>query len=133
MSKPIHTPGPISVNTASGDCDLISGDKSVAIVSQFNWLANEVNQPMPFTENARLLAAAYNAFDSAAKKLNLNAVECAERMADSGIAELVAALELHYASHVAFEHGDDAEAERQYALAIERTRAVLAKVKGGAS
>jgi hypothetical protein len=48
-------------------------------------------------------------------------------------AEMVEALELHYAAHVAFEHADDAEAKRKYALAVERTRSVLAKVKGGAA
>lgn len=34
--------------------------------------------------SARLFAAAYNAFDSAAKKLGVNAVELAEAMRDGG-------------------------------------------------
>jgi hypothetical protein len=42
--------------------------------------------------NARLLAAAYNALDSAAKKMGVNAVLLAEAMADGGIAELVETL-----------------------------------------
>lgn len=41
---------------------------------------------------ARQMAAAYNAFDSAAKKLGLNAVEFAERMQAGGIAEVLEAL-----------------------------------------
>ncbi len=43
--------------------------------------------------NARLLTAGWNAFDSAAKRLGLNAVEFAERMQDGGIAELLTVLE----------------------------------------
>jgi len=39
--------------------------------------------------NARLLIAAYNAFDSAARKLGVNAVELAERMADGELARLI--------------------------------------------
>jgi hypothetical protein len=83
-------------------------------------------------ENARLLTAAFNAFDSAAKKLGCTAIELAERMQEGGLAELVEALGHHYGTHVAFEQSDDAESEREHAIAIDKTRAVLAKVKGGA-
>lgn len=41
--------------------------------------------------NARLLIGAYNAFDAAARRLGVNAVELAEGMADGGLAELVKA------------------------------------------
>lgn len=56
------------------------------------------------TDNARLLAAAYNAFDSAAKILGLNAVEMAERMEDGVLlAELLdnADCILHHTSYLA--------------------------------
>jgi len=84
------------------------------------------------TGNARLLAAAYNAFDSAAKRLGCNAVELAESMQDGGIAALVETLNLFEQSRTAFEHGNDEESERLYAQAAERNRVVLAKVNGGA-
>ena len=45
--------------------------------------------------------------------------------------EMMRALELHHASHVAFEHGDDAESENQYALAVEATWAIIAKSTAG--
>ncbi len=41
--------------------------------------------------NARLLISAYNAFDAAARRLGVNAVELAEGMADGELAELVKA------------------------------------------
>jgi len=46
-------------------------------------------------------------------------------------AEMMHALQLHHASHVAFEHGDDVESERQHVLAVEATWAIIAKSNGG--
>jgi hypothetical protein len=48
-------------------------------------------------------------------------------------AEMTAALYLHHAAHVAFEHGNDEESERQYAKAVDATRVILAKVRGDAA
>jgi hypothetical protein len=45
-------------------------------------------------------------------------------------AEMVRALELHHASHVAFEHGDDVESKKQYALAVEATRSIVRESNG---
>jgi hypothetical protein len=78
MSHAIHALGPIE---AGQDGELYSKSKhqSVAMV-----LLSEEGEAI-----APLLAAAYNAFDSAAKALNVNAIELAERMQDGGIAELL--------------------------------------------
>jgi hypothetical protein len=103
MSKPIHTPGPLEFlelghteephnrfkplticeGRENGDdiANVYSADDSTVSITREQAIGN-----------ARLLAAAYNAFDSAARVLGCNAVELAERMADGGIAALVEAV-----------------------------------------
>ena len=76
--------------------------------------------------NARLLAAAYNAFDSAAKKLGVNAVEFAERMQDGVLFDLIDAAQ--FAAET-FEHSGC----EKNVCPICLIRAILAKVNGGAS
>jgi hypothetical protein len=76
--------------------------------------------------NARLLAAAYNAFDSAARALNVNAVELAERMHDGGLAELIKCLEQMTEFYV------DDYSDRDISKPVKRARAILAETKGGA-
>ena len=61
--------------------------RMIACVNACTGISSETLEGAP-----RLLAAAYNAFDSAAKVLGCNAVELAERMADSGIADLIQAV-----------------------------------------
>ena len=83
-----HTPGPLHISRVND--------------STFNLLLKAIpgdvvceTDAIPEEEaNARLLAASYNAFDSAAARLGLNAVELAERMQDGGIAEFIDALRL---------------------------------------
>ena len=78
MSKLIHTPGPCRRHR--NGAEIAVGKEIIALCCS--------------TEaNGRLLAAAYNAFDSAARKLGCNAVEMAERMQGGGIADLVVAFE----------------------------------------
>jgi hypothetical protein len=83
--------------------------------------------------NARFLAASYNAFDSAARRLAINAVEFSERMADGGIAELLEALDylLEQTVDMDLKYGilltEGEEDARAKALAI------IAKAKGGAA
>ena len=79
--------------------------------------------------NARLLAASYNAFDSAATRLNLNAVELAERMQDGGIADLVSNLKDAERFMRGFE-GDEMQEGIDSMLAD--IRAGIAKVEGRA-
>ncbi len=78
---------------------------------------------------ARGIAAAYNAFDSAAQRLGLNAVEFAERMADGALADL---LESHndmlYRFHSCISDGNGEIDGDKGAMA--RARAVIEKVKG---
>jgi hypothetical protein len=84
VSKPAHTAGPLGVHNTwiySGN-DPISGTV----------IAETKGDSVDKRTNARLLAAAYNAFDSAGKKLGLNAVLLAEALADGGIAQLVEAV-----------------------------------------
>jgi hypothetical protein len=82
MSKPIHTAGPVEVGQ-DGELYSYSKHQSVAMV-----LLSEEGEA-----NARLLVASYNAFDSAAKKLGLNAVELAEAMQSGQLTDLLRALQ----------------------------------------
>ena len=100
MSKPIHTPGPVEViMEADRHVDgapfkdyfiVTSGEKNRTIADTYNcdFVLTEEDRHA----NARLLAAAYNAFDSAARQLGCNAVELAEGMAERGIADLIQAV-----------------------------------------
>jgi len=82
---------------------------------------------------ARIMTAAVNAFDSAARRLAINAVELSERMADGGIAELLEALDylLEQTVDMDLKYGilltEGEEDARAKALAI------IAKAKGGAA
>jgi hypothetical protein len=94
MTKPIHTPGPAQLPTGF---QLVKPDEHEGMPLFSNGDPfDTIAMVLPRKEcnaNARLLAAAYNAFDSAGKALGVNAVELAERMADGLIADLVEALE----------------------------------------
>jgi hypothetical protein len=102
MTPPIHTPGPVTCSFARYITD------------------NEIGSPQQ---------AAYNAFDSAGRKLGINAVEFAEQMQDGGIAELceVLAKLLGDADHIMY-HTPHLDADY-----FDQARAALAKVKGGAA
>src|ERR1700733_4963595 len=94
MSKPIHTPGPCVVgrNTGTKLPVLLQADGPV-IAEITLWTSTGKSIPEMVNANARLLAAAYNAFDSAAKKLGVNAVLLAEGLQHGGLADLISALE----------------------------------------
>ena len=94
MSQPIHTAGPCSTEELP-NC---AGYKLRAS-SEFGGTVILAKLPLYFDgnsdkqgANARLLVAAYNAFDSAAQKLGVNAVELAEGMQEGGIANLAESL-----------------------------------------
>ena len=87
--------------------------------------------------DARLLAAAYNAFDSAAQRLGLNAVEFAERMAEDGITELVDALQAAHREIRALRDGINVRSRNMHEAKVGATYAsesailgILAKVRG---
>jgi len=114
MTQPIHTPGPASVTGANQRAyypQLRIGNRAIDMIT---------DNP---DADGRLLAAAYNAFDSAARALNCNAVELAEAMQDGAfLTEVLASADsiLYNTPHL-----DRA--------AFENVTAVLAKLNGGAS
>lgn len=128
MKQPIHTPGPIKW---SEDFGLYSDHGTITNAcngAQYDDSSDpatiEISKP-----DARLLVAGYNAFDSAAQHLGLNAVEFAERMADGALADL---LESHndmlYRFHSCISDGNgEIEGDKE---AMARARAVIEKVKG---
>src|ERR1039458_2791211 len=94
MSQPVHTPGPVIARP-----EMESRARRITITGATSPVA--IAEIVPTTHgydalaeaNGRFIRGAYNAFDSAAKKLGCNAVELAERMQEGGLAELVAVLE----------------------------------------
>lgn len=83
MTEQKHTPGPLTYNNKDGQIQSHDGKR----LAKTLWLLTD-----SCDANGELLAATYNAFDSAAKRLSLNAIDLAEQMEDGGIADLVAAL-----------------------------------------
>jgi hypothetical protein len=75
MIQSLHTPGPLGDNDNGvilGDLDGYNGvAPTVVVVEGYDEDGNAGEQPKA---NTRPLCAAYNAFDSAAKKLSVNAV-----------------------------------------------------------
>lgn len=134
--NPPHTPGPAQLPTGF---EKVSPDEHEGVPlfsdgNPFNAIAFIVPRPECHS-NARLLAASYNAFDSAARTLDCNAVELAESVQDGGICDLVAALKLaEHAMSFVLQPGYTQTAEGIKAWADElflpAARAALAKVKG---
>ena len=138
MSQPKHSPGPLDYHfyvssvpryTPGGSVireevekwDLLAPN-GTAILSSFGgryW----------HSANARLLTAAYNAIDSAAAKVGVNAIELAERMAGGDIADLITMV------GDILVHWDRYDTEGPYPMdaLIEHARAIHEKVKGHAS
>src|ERR1700735_3894767 len=95
MSQPIHTPGPLEFLERDATEDIWNRGEplTLADMGTRNDVANVFSaddSSVSITReqavgNARLLAAAYNAFDSAARALNCNAVELAEAMQDGAL------------------------------------------------
>ncbi|NOG70450.1 hypothetical protein [Roseicella sp. DB1501] len=82
-----HTPGPVFVvKHPGGGWSIQDRDGGVGRCIAMRYGDSS-------EDNARLLAASYNAFDAAASRLNLNAVELAERMQSGMLADLLKALE----------------------------------------
>ena len=97
MSRELqHTPGPVIrrghtivcrlSRLAKGEHDFTG--RQIAEISGLGLVDTDVQ-----TATTRLFAAGYNAFDSAAQRLRINAVELAEAMQDGGIASMLEALE----------------------------------------
>lgn len=123
MSEQKHTQGPLQISRVN------DGTKSLLLKPIPGQVVCEIDRVPAAEANARLLAASYNAFDSAAKRLNVNAVELAERLADGGIADLVEQLR-----HVlGFLNTHEVKADGGHPLPVELTvTAVLAKLEGRA-
>jgi DNA-binding transcriptional regulator YiaG len=88
-AEPLHRSGPMVPFMQKGVIVIRPADGAPAIAQ-----CQRYSSERPAEEtmgNARLLVAAYNAFDSAARKLGINAVVLAERMESGGLAELVEA------------------------------------------
>jgi len=136
MSQPIHTPGPVEfeINEQLTVLSLQSADRKKIVSPEeyagAAWL--EVSQP-----DRRLLAAAYNAFDFAARKLGVNAVLLAEGLQHGAIADLISALEQareHIDGEIDVVDGDYGIPAPNKAMRLaQEIDDALAKVKGGAS
>jgi hypothetical protein len=129
MTKSPHTPGPTWIDD-DGCIAAGKGDNYVTIADPHcSNLAVPENE-CPTVANAGLLCAAYNAFDSAARKLGLDAIEFAESMQDSKLSDVIDALErtsfllrrISEGDHHAFENA---------AEAADAAYLILAKVNGG--
>ena len=129
MSQPVHTPGPVRVFSPFGRPEIVT-DRPTAHETQS--VVTQFGQPNA-DSNARLLAAAYNAFDSAAKRLGVNAVEFAERMADGGLAELAESHEDLVTDIDGLKSDFEVCREISNGSYARRSRAILAKVKGSAT
>jgi hypothetical protein len=91
-----HTPGPVirrghtiicrHSRLAKGEHDFTG--RQIAVISGLGIVNTDIQ-----TATARLFAAGYNDFDSAAQRLRINAVQLAEAMQDGGIATMLRALE----------------------------------------
>src|ERR1700722_14273093 len=81
MSKPIHTPGPVDLlwEVEGHDPD------NIILRSTHNGLNMGICEVFESEANAKLLRAAYNAFDSAARKLGCNAIQLAEAMQEGAL------------------------------------------------
>jgi hypothetical protein len=148
MTEQKHTPGPVIITGRSIWC----ADHPIAEIVRGEW-GDEypaIRQTGPSLEcsyeacmekivygtvvpevsdaNARLLAASYNAFDSAAKRLNVNAVDLAERMHDGGIYHLLIQLKNAERFIAGFE-GDELQEGVNHLLSSIRIE--IAKVEGG--
>jgi hypothetical protein len=148
MSQPVHTPGPSTTGTSEHEPDRIyiygevGPNKPRIAIVEFGLKCGQ-DIPAETEGNARLLAAAYNAFDSAAKRLGCNAVELAERMADGAIAELVQALtgmigcfeNVPQEASMGFDSPPEpaSEWDMNAFMELHHARALIAKVKGGAA
>lgn len=84
---PTYTASPLIPGIKAGETEtLVAGGVIIAEALPTDCGEEE------FKGNSRLFPAAFNAFTSSAERLNLNAVELAERMQDGGIANLAAKL-----------------------------------------
>ncbi len=138
MTQPIHTLGPVIARpqpeSKVGRITITGSTSPVAIAEIVPTTTKGYDAAAE--ANGRLIRAAYNAFDSAARALGCNAVELAERMQEGEIAELAQALDLaEYAlgNAVKPDCWRDFEDLKVWAqsLFLPAARAILAKVKGG--
>jgi hypothetical protein len=118
MTQPLHTPGPLRIERckSGGWRHYIKG-----ATENPEFVIAETDE-----DHCRLLAAAYNAFDSAARKLGCNAVELAERMQDGELAELIEAARAFLHDHDLGFYGEEAH------TTATRLKEALPQVKGGA-
>jgi hypothetical protein len=131
MTQPVHTPGPVKTHNPADGCkndglywQILQSTKDA--IGARAIIASDMSR-----DDCRLLAAAYNAFDSAAKKLGVNTVELAERMQDGEMAVLVECLkDVLSRFHSCIADGNGKIEGDQAAMA--RAGKILDRMKGGA-
>lgn len=89
MGEHKHTPGPVVAWRY--DHWAWAAKRRIGSTHGFEIVSRDDVASFEDEGNARLFAAARNAFTAAAERLGVNAVELAERMAEGGIAELLEA------------------------------------------
>jgi len=130
MSHSIHLPGPLRAVSPQAGTLLKARILGPTHKDGGEYAALcELRDP----EVARLMVAAYNAFDSAAKRLGINAVEFAERMQEGGLAELAESHEELLADIDGLKSDFDICREISRSSYARRSRAILSRVKGSAS
>jgi hypothetical protein len=129
MNKPIHMPGPLYVSIVEHETPVLQS----ASLEEDNFLCAVEGRSLQEAQvNARLLCAAYNASESAARELGCDAVALSERMQEGEFAALAGCLGdvlSRFRSCIAGGNGE-IEGDKE---AIERADSILSRVKGGAS
>lgn len=87
-SAPRPTPGPLAPTDLGRQGTLWSPHLGQVVVGGIDGRTEAEQQA-----NCRLVQAAYNASDAAGRRLNMDPVDLAERLADGGLSDLVDALE----------------------------------------
>jgi hypothetical protein len=134
MTRPIHTPGPVWLDD-DGRIAAGKGDEYVTLADPHPGNLTMAQDGALGMGNTRLLAAAYNAFDSAARRLGVNAVELAERMQEGDLYELVRSLRdvAGRLRNMVILSRTSEETKAPDFLAIKKVEALLDKVYGSAS
>jgi hypothetical protein len=134
MTQPVHTAGPVEAHNPAAGCRNEGLYWQILESRKDEVGARKIIASGMAEGDARLLAAAYNAFDSTARKFGCNAVELAERMQEGELAELVETVDnLQFSLNGCRLIMTDKESRDLAAEIAESAKAILAKVKGGAA
>jgi len=114
-----HTKGPLHLNHNEGYQDIILGPDYIVAKCRQEFTGIEEG-----FANAKLFCAAFNAFDSAAFRLGISAVQLAEVLQDGRIAELVELLQITSTNVDSDKMGMD-----QFCNLGKISRTILAKIR----